>query len=255
MSGSKLPLSVAIITYNEEDIIGRTLEAVHDIAQEIIVVDSHSTDRTREIAKAYGAKVFVEDWKGHVKQKNSALEKCTQEWILALDADEVVSEELKESIVSAIRYPQAEGYYLNRKTYYMGKFLEHTWQPEWRLRLVRKSACPTWTGQDPHDKLVIKGRTAKLEGFLYHYSFKDLKDHIFKSIAYAQRSAEVKFIAGEKASLLNLILNPVWAFIKIFLLKKGFLDGMRGLIASAVSSFYVFAKYAFLYEKQLKPKL
>jgi glycosyltransferase involved in cell wall biosynthesis len=151
----KLPLSVALITYNEEDIIGRTLESVRDIASEIVVVDSHSTDRTREIAESYGAKVFVEEWKGYGEQKNSAMRKCSQEWILFLDADEVLSEELKESIRKEIWNPKADGYMINRRTYYLGKPLRYTWQPEWRLRLVSVKAEPLWVG-NIHERLELR---------------------------------------------------------------------------------------------------
>ena len=126
----RLPLSVSLISLNEEDNIGRTLESIKDIASEIVVVDSHSTDKTREMAKGYSARVFEEDWKGYVDQKNSALDKCTREYILSLDCDEIVSSDLKESIIRAVRDREADGYYINRKTCYLGRFLEHTWQPE-----------------------------------------------------------------------------------------------------------------------------
>ena len=174
----KLPLSVAIITYNEEDIIGRTLDSVKDIASEIIVVDSHSTDRTREIAQSYGAKVYVEDWKGYASQMNSALEKCTQEWILFLDADEVVSEQLKESIKKELKNPKADGYLINRQTYYLGKFLKYAWQPEYRLRLVNRKANPKWVRETHGYLIVISDRIKKLEGNLYHYSYKSMYNHI-----------------------------------------------------------------------------
>lgn len=248
----KLPLSVAIITYNEEDIIGRTLEAVKDIASEIVVVDSGSTDRTREIAESYGAKVYVEEWKGHVAQKNSALRKCTQEWILCLDADEVVSEGLKESIRNAINKPFAEGYYINRKTYYLGKLLEYAWQPEWRLRLVKRSASPIWKGINPHDYLDIEGRKKKLKGDLYHFSFKGLEDHIRKSLKYAKISSISMYKDGKRTGFFDIVARPIWAFIKIYLIKKGFLDGYRGFIVSVIGSFYTFMKYAFLLELDLK---
>ena len=248
----KLPLSVAIITYNEEDIIGRALEAVRDIASEIIVVDSHSTDRTREIAQAHGAKVYTEDWKGYAQQKNSALEKCTQEWVLFLDADEIVSEELKRSIKEELKDPQADGYMINRKTYYLGGFLEHVWQPEWRLRLVRRSADPVWKG-DIHEVLLIKGRTRKLKGDLYHFPYRGLKNQALKGVEFAQIDAKEKFKAGKKVSFTrDILLRPLWTFFKEFFLRKGFLEGRRGLILSLMASYYTFLKYSFLYELKLK---
>ncbi len=250
----KPSLSVALITYNEEDILSRTLEAVKDIASEIVVVDSHSTDRTREIAQSFGARVYVEDWKGHVAQKNSALEKCRGEWILFLDADEEVSPDLRNSIREAIRNPEFDGYMINRRTYYLGSFLRYTWQPEWRLRLVKRSADPRWEGRDPHDVLRIKGSVGKLRGDLYHYSFRSLEDHLLKSVRYAKISAQEKHRRGERATVQDLLLRPCWTFFKLLFLKGGVRDGVRGFIASAVSAFYTFMKYAFLLEMDLREK-
>ncbi|NPA40818.1 MAG: glycosyltransferase family 2 protein [Aquificae bacterium] len=245
---SKLPLSVAIITYNEEDIIGRTLEAVKDIASEIIVVDSHSTDRTREIAKSYGAKVYVEDWKGYAGQKNSALEKCTQEWILFLDADEVVSEELKESIKRELQNPKADGYLINRRTYYLGKLLKYTWQPEWRLFLVKRSSNPRWEGE-PHARLTIKSTNIKkLRGDLIHFPYKNIREHFSKSLNYAYQTALYYKSKGKKFHIYNLLVNPVWAFTREYILGLAFLDGIRGFIIGFSYFFSTFAKYIYLWE-------
>ena len=247
----KLPLSVAIITYNEEDIIGRTIESVKDIAKEIIVVDSHSTDRTREIARDLGAKVFEEDWKGYSAQKNSALEKCTQEWVLFIDADEVVSEELKESIIKELSFPTADGYMINRRTYYLGDFLRYAWQPEWRLRLVRKSANPRWVG-DTHEKLLIDSvNIKKLKGDLLHFTYKSLKHQMIKTVEFAFYAAEGKSNTQVKF-FRDIVLRPIWAFFRTFILKKGLLDGKKGFIIAASACMYTFMKYSFLYEKNLK---
>ncbi len=245
---NKYPFSVAIISFNEEKDIKKTLESIRDIAAEIIVVDSHSTDRTREIAEALGAKVFEEDWKGYVGQKNSALQKCTQEWILSLDCDEVVTPELKSSIIDAISNPVADGYLINRKTVYLGRPLNYAWQPEWKLRLVRKSSMPQWEGYDVHETLKIKGKTEKLQGYLLHYSYKDLHDHFTKLVKYARLSAQSYQKIGRRFSFLKLVFNPLGAFIKQFIIKRGFLDGFRGLIVAFSSFFYVFLKYLFLWE-------
>ena len=126
MELNKLPLCVAIITFNEEENIARTLESIADIASEVIIVDSNSSDRTVAIAKEFGAEIFIEGWKGHIKQKNSALIKCNQPWILSLDADEVVSPELKLAIIEKIINSEADGYYINRKTHYLGKLMNHS---------------------------------------------------------------------------------------------------------------------------------
>lgn len=245
---NKYPLSVAIVSFNEERNIKKTIEGIKDIASQIIVVDSHSTDRTREIAKDFGAEVFEEDWKGYVDQKNSALQKCTQEWILSLDCDEVVTPELKSSIIDAISNPVADGYLINRKTVYLGRPLNYAWQPDWKLRLVKKSAMPRWGGYDPHDSLKIDGKLKKLQGDLLHYSYKDLHDHLTKLVRYAMLGAQSYQKIGRRFSFLKLIFHPIGAFMKQLIIKRAFLDGFRGLIVAMSSFIYVFLKYLFLWE-------
>ena len=246
----KLPLSVAVISYNEEDNIGKTLSAVSDIVSEIIVVDSGSTDRTVEIAKSLGAKVFVEEWKGFREQKNSALKKCSQEWILFLDCDEVVSEELKKSIIDAVKQPFADGYMINRKTVYLGKPLNYAWQPDWNLRLVKKNANPRWEGGDIHEYLVIDGKVSKINGFLYHYSYRDIKDHFTKVVNYSYIAAQEMYKKGKKFKMRKIFLNPLASFIREYILKKGFLDGTRGLIVAVSATYYSFLKYIYLWEME-----
>jgi len=244
----KLPLSVGIITFNEEENLPRTLEAIKDIADEIVILDSFSTDNTVEIAKKYGAKVYQEKWKGFRDQKNSLLKKCNNEWILFLDADEVVSEELKRNIVKELKNPSADGYMIDRLTFYLGKFLKHVWRPDWNLRLVKKSANPRWEGENIHEYLVIDGKVKKLKGYLYHYTYKNLQEHFSKSIKYAKLSAEIYHKKGKKFKLHKVIFNPIWAFFRIYFINLGFLDGLRGL-AIAISYFTsTFLKYMFLWE-------
>lgn len=249
---SKLPLSISLISFNEEKNIGRTLDSIKDIANEIILVDSRSTDKTVEIAKNYGVKVFIEEWKGHIAQKNSALAKCNQEWILMLDCDEVVSNELKDEIIKAINNNEYSGYQINRRTFYLGKLLKYSWQPDWNLRLARKSANPRWEGYDPHDKLIIQSKTSKLKGDLIHYSYSGILHHFQKTINYAKISAESYHKNGKKFRLLNLFVNPIFAFFRLYILHKGFLDGFRGFIAAFSSFFYTFLKYLFLWELEKK---
>jgi len=245
----RLPLSVAIISFDEEDNIRRTLEAVRPIASEIVVVDSHSTDRTREIARELGARVFEEDWKGHIAQKNSALEKCTQPWILALDCDEVVSPGLREAIVGALRQPAADGYLINRRTIYLGRPLRHMWQPDWKLRLVHREAGPVWGGYDPHDSLSISGRSEKLRGgFLDHYSYRDLDDHFRRMVTYARTSARSYHERGRRSGPAAIVLRPLAAFLSAWIVRRGFLDGVPGLIAASSTFVSVLLKYCFLWE-------
>jgi glycosyltransferase involved in cell wall biosynthesis len=244
-----LPLSVSMISFNEEANILRTIEAVREMASEIIVVDSHSTDATREIAIRAGAYVFEEDWKGHIAQKNSALDKCTQPWILALDCDEVVSPKLRAAIVAALQTPRADGYMVNRRTVYLGRTLRHMWQPDWKLRLVRRDANPAWGGYDPHDSLRIDGRTAKLHGgFLEHYSYRDLEDHFRRLLSYARISAMSYHERGKRSGVGEILVSPAAAFFKALLVKGAILDGAPGLIAAGSTYVSVFVKYCFLWE-------
>lgn len=248
-------LSIAIISFNEEDNIGRTLEAVKDIAGEIIIVDSYSDDRTVEIAEGYKATVFQEKWKGHIKQKNSALEKCTSDYILALDCDEVLTEELREEIREVLQNPEYAGYTLQRKTWYLGRLLNHAWQPDRKLRLVQRSAKPYWSGYDPHDVLFVVGKTADLKNYLIHYSYKNIEDHFKKTVNYTRITAESLYEKGKKFKFHKLLLNPVFAMFKHLVLKPSWLDGIPGLIAAFSAVVTVFLKYAFLWELQNKEKV
>ena len=246
----RLPLSVSLISYNEEENLARTLGSIVGIASEIIVVDSHSTDKTREIATAYGSNVYVENWKGFIEQKNSALEKCTQERVLCLDCDEVVSEGLKYSIIDAVMKNKYSGYSINRRTFYLGKLLKYSWQPDYNLRLVKKKANPVWGGYEPHASLDIREETSKLKGDLIHYTYSSFDDHIKKLINYAETVSESYYKKGKKFRLYNLIFNPFFTFIKKYILKLGVLDGSRGFITSLSSFIYVFLKYSFLWERE-----
>ncbi len=247
----KLPLSVAIITFNEEENLPAALEAIKDIAQEIIVVDSHSTDKTREIAHSYGAKVYEEDWKGYREQKQSALDKCSQPWILSLDADEVVTTELKKSIAKAIDQGQAQGYFINRRTVFLGRPLRYALYPDAQLRLVQSSANPRWTGGKVHELLKVDGKTTRLKGDILHYSYRDLNDFILRLNKYARLWAEDAAARGKRPGIRRLLLSPLMAFVKNYFFKLGFLDGMRGLIISCAMAHYSLLKAFYLWERRL----
>lgn len=250
----KLNLSISLISLNEEDNLLKTLEAIADIATEIILVDSGSNDSTVRIAESFGAKVFIEEWKGYVEQKNSALSKCTQRWILALDCDEVITPELRRSIIEVVQNDKKFAYELNRVTFYLGKKMKYSWRPDWKLRLVRRDCNPRWSGISPHDKLFVDCPIKKLKGELLHFSYKDLKDHFLKTVNYSRISAESYKAIGKKFCYHNLLLNPAFSFFKLYFLNFGFLDGLRGLIAAISSALSSFLKYAFLWEHYLNEK-
>ena len=251
----KLPISIALITYNEELNLARTLSCVSDWADEIIIIDSHSTDKSTEIARSFNSKLYIEDWKGFSNQKNSALAKCTNNWILFLDSDEVVSDELKDNIINAISNPLYNGYYINRKTFYLGKLLNYAWQPDSKLRLVNKIGNPLWKGELIHEALFVEGNTENISGDLIHYSYKNIYHHFIKTIEYAQMSANSYYKIGNNFKISNLLFNPFIAFIRLYIINKGIFDGVRGFIAAMSSMIGTFLKYAFLYELEINNKL
>ncbi len=243
-----LNLSVALIVYNEEERLAKTLESIKDIASEIIVIDSNSTDNTCAIAESYGAKIYNEEWRGFVDQKNSLTKKCTKEYILYLDADEVVGYELKKAIIDAVMSGKSDGCYIRRKTHYLGRLLNYSWQKDEKLRLVKSSANPLWVGEIVHEELKINGRISHLAGYIIHYSYRDIDDHFKRTIRYAHLSAESYYKKGKKFKLSKMIFSPFIAFVKIYIIKGGFLDGIPGFIAGVSAYVYGFLKYAFLWD-------
>ncbi|RUM30716.1 MAG: glycosyltransferase family 2 protein [Aquifex sp.] len=246
-------LSVLIRTKNEIENIERAINSVKSLAQEIIVVDDGSIDGTVEKAKSLGAKVFTAKTNSTFAEKlNYGINLCRNEWIFVLDADEEVSEELKNSIISELKNPKFKAYEVTRKTYYLGKFLNHSWYPEWRLRLFKKGTV--YFEGEIHEKPVYKGKIGRLKGDLYHYSFKSLKHQYLKNVNYAYGMALSLFKKGKRFKFYNLIFNPIWSFTKVFFLKLGFLDGSRGFLVAVSAFIYTFLKYLFLLELELKEK-
>ncbi len=246
-----ISLSVVIIAYNEEKNIGRCLDSVNGIADEIVVLDSFSTDLTREICETKGAKFFQHKFDGHIEQKNRAITYASFPYILSLDADEALSEELKRSIAEVKKSWQHDGYYMNRLTNYCGKWIRHCgWYPDRKLRLW-DSRKGKWGGMNPHDKYeMFEGDkvTGFLKGDILHYSYYTLEDH-YKQVEYFSTiSAKAHFASGRKASLLHLYLSPVVKFIHGYLIRLGLLDGAAGFTISRISAFASYLKYRKLRE-------
>lgn len=247
-----LPLTVAIVCKDSDRTIARTLEAVAGWASEILAVDSGSTDTTLELLEKHGATIVHSDWLGHVKTKQKALDACSQPWVLCLDSDESPDETLKASIAAVINRNDdavAAGT-LNRKVWYRGRFLNHAWQPERRLRLVRKGAA-AWGGIDPHDKLIVasgKGRAVDLAGTLRHDSFVTFGDQLRKDAGYAELMAANLYAAGKRSSRLRLITSPAGAFAKQIIIKQAWRDGTAGWLAAAATAASTLHKHARLLE-------
>jgi glycosyltransferase involved in cell wall biosynthesis len=242
-------LSIVIITFNEEHNIARCINSVKEIADEIVVLDSFSTDKTVEIATALGAKVFTHTFDGHIQQKNRAITYAKYPHILSLDADEALDEKLKISIALIKNNWQFEGYYLNRKTYYCGQWINHCgWYPDKKLRLW-DSRKGLWGGINPHDKYELLDKNAEtgyLKGDILHYSYYKIEEHKKQAEKFAIISANAFYQRGKKSNLFLKFTAPVWKFIHTYIIKLGFLDGYFGLRICLISAKAVFTKHNLL---------
>jgi glycosyltransferase involved in cell wall biosynthesis len=247
-------LSICIITLNEEANLARTLESVKALADEIIVVDSGSTDSTVTIAQSYGAKVFVEPWKGFAAQKNSALAKAAGEWILSLDADEEVSPELAAGIKSVLKSGKIPGefdaYTMNRRNMYLGRWIKHSgYYPDPKMRLVKRELAE-FELRAVHEDMKKLPRTGHLKGDLVHHAYPTLESFIEHANRYSSLGAGM-VVAERKVgfSFLNIVLRPLVRFIYMYFFRLGFLDGREGLLVLMTHASYVSWKYAKAWEK------
>lgn len=239
-------LSVVIITFNEEKNIARCLESVKDIADEIVVLDSFSKDKTKQICETYGVKFFEHAFDGHIQQKNRAISYSSNPHILSLDADEALDETLRNSIKKVKQNWTHDGYYMNRLTNYCGHWVKHcNWYPDTKLRLW-DSSKGSWTGINPHDKYELREgdkNTKHLKGDILHYSYYTQQDH-YKQVEYFTNIASKAYVeAGKKAPFYKLFVNPVAKFIDHYILHLGFLDGKAGYLISRISAYAAYLKY------------
>ncbi|MGB2867158.1 MAG: glycosyltransferase family 2 protein [Bacteroidota bacterium] len=242
-------LSAVVITKNEERNIRECLSTL-DWVDEIIVVDGGSTDRTVSLAKKSTKKVYVRPWKGYGSAKNYAQSKAKGEWILWLDADERVTSDLREEIEGTLKSSTAEvsGFDMPRKAFFLGKWIKHCgWYPGRVTRLFRRSSGK-FTEDRVHERLLIQGKTLSLREDLLHYTDPNLFHYFDKFNRYTSFAAEDLQNQGRRFSYATLLLNPFWVFVKMYILKRGFLDGIQGFILCVLSSCYVFTKYAKLWE-------
>ncbi|MCW9005709.1 MAG: glycosyltransferase family 2 protein [Gammaproteobacteria bacterium] len=241
-------ISVAIICKNEEKRIRQCLESVK-WADEIVLVDSGSTDRTLEIAKEFTDKIFVNtDWQGFGPQKKRAVDYAKNDWVLALDSDEVVSEELRNEIISAVnRVDEKTVFRLNRLTYFCGKFIKHSgWHPDRIVRLFNKKHYQ-YNDAFVHEAVECKGaKIVDLKSKLLHYQMDSLEDYIDKRNRYAKQWAEAQFVKGRKTNLLEIFVRCFFAFFRHYIIRLGLLDGYHGLMIAVIQMQYTFNKYNFL---------
>ena len=249
-------LSAVVITWNEENNIGRCIDSLRHVADEIIVLDSYSTDNTVAIAREKGAIVKQENFTGYIEQKNKALQLTTHDYVLSLDADEVLSKELIDSILEAKKEFKHVAYFMNRYNNYCGRFIKHgLWYPNQKLRLFDKRIA-SWGGMNPHDKIELReNKTAKfLQGDILHFGFATINAHMQRNQELSSIAAWSLFEEGKKQYSPKIVLSPVWSFFNGYFLRLGFLDGYYGLIIASLTANQSYLKYQKLRRLQKQNK-
>ncbi len=251
-------ISACIISYNEENDIAGCIDSV-TWCDEVVVVDAFSEDRTTEIARDQGAKVIQNRWTGHVAQKNFALKAARGEWVIAVDCDERVTSKLREAILDRLdSIREDSGYFISRKTFYLGRWLEHGgWFPEWRLRLFRRKRG-RWDGIDPHDTVRVEGRTGRIPpggrgidaAVILHYPFGGLSHQLKVLDRYTEIQAGELFRSGRRVGPTDFAIRPPWRFLWTYVLRMGFLDGIAGFHMAFNHAYAAYMKYARLWEIQ-----
>lgn len=249
-----MQISAVIITYNEAEKIASAIESVR-WADEILVVDSESTDRTREIAESLGAKVITQKWLGFSKQKQLAVDEAQNNWVFSLDADEIVSEELKKEILSLKNSTKdlADGYKIPRLSFYLDRPVRHGgWYPDWQLRFFNRQKG-RWKDVVIHESVEINGKIEKLKGDLLHYSVENARHH-HQMIGerYAPLAAQQMFERGRRTSQLKIATVGLTTFLQTYFLKLGFLDGLAGFSIARFAAHHAFLKHLMLWELQQK---
>ncbi len=243
-------ISAVIITFNEERNISRCIDSVKDIADEILVADSYSTDKTKQICIEKGVRFVEHAFEGHIEQKNWAITQATNRYVLSLDADEALNDPLRKSILEVKNNWTHDGYSFNRLTNYCGKWIRHCgWYPDVKLRLWNsEKGC--WDGENPHDKYMMdEGATIKhLEGDLLHYSFYTIAQHVAQVNKFTDISSNTLFKKGKKASFIKIFFAPKWKFFRDFIFKGGFADGYYGYVICKISAHAKYLKYSKLRE-------
>ncbi len=241
-----IQLSAVIITYNESENIEACINALHAVADEIIVIDSYSTDNTRELAEKMGAKVYLNHFEGFGTQKAFAISKASFDWILSVDADEVLSPELQASILKEKANPEYDGYYVKILTNYCGKWIRHCgWYPQTKLRLLNRNKGYI-NSNKVHEGFEMSNKSAKtctLNGDLLHHSYKNLSAHTRKIQLYTELAAKNSAEKGRNISLLKLFFGPKWTFFYHYIIRLGILDGYWGYILCKNISYESFMKY------------
>ena len=246
-----IKLSGIVITYNEERNIEECIRSLINVTDEIVIVDSFSTDRTKTICESFGVKFIEQEFLGYVEQKNFALTKASYDYIISLDGDESLSTELQNSILQLKSNWVYDGYYCNRFNNFCGQWIKYSdWYPNKKLRIFNRSKAH-WTGMNPHDHIKLKDSSAKighLKGDILHITYQSYTEFNEKTEYFSTIAAKAYFDQGKKAPIWKIIFNPTWAFFKAYVLRLGFLDGFNGFMICYQTGHITFLKYAKLRE-------
>ncbi len=250
MTTGRAGLSVAVITLNEERNIGGCLDSV-TWADEIVVCDSGSQDRTLEIAAGYGARTFRDPWRGFAGHKNLAVERCGKDWVLVLDADERVPDPLRREIEDVLRAAgPADGYSVGRRNYFLGAWIRHGgWYPDRTVRLFRNGRG-RFQPRAVHECVEVAGAVGALREPLDHHTYVSVNDFLQRMARYADLAGGEMYAAGKRCGVVDVTLRPVWTFLRMYVLQRGCLDGWRGLLLAGLYACYTLAKYAALWERE-----
>ena len=250
LKSKKIPVSACIIAKNEAGRIERCLESLKDFDEIVIVIDSASNDETESIARSFGCNVHIEDWKGFGPQKQSAIEKCSNDWVLIIDADEAVPGETAEKISEIMeKCPEARAYAFPRKNIFHGKWMKRgDWWPDWQVRLVDRRYGRF--GSVIHERWATEGKESKIDRPIEHYSFTDYSSMLKTMDRYSSIIAQDLFSKGTRANALMPVFHAFWMFIRIYFVKKGFLEGFDGFVMALLKAGGSFFKYAKLLEIQ-----
>ena len=238
-----MTLTVSIITLNEEKNLERTLKSVQDFADEIVIVDSGSTDKTEEIAKKFGAKFVYQEWLGYGVQRNKAIDLATSDWVLNIDADEEISPELAKRIKAIKENSRYKVYKINFMSVCFNKKIKHGgWSNSYRIRLFRKDSG-RFNENSVHEEFKTTQEIAKLHKYIYHHTYSDLADYFDRFNKYTTLGAIEYYKKGKKASIISIVLSPIYKFLRMYIVRLGFLDGLEGLLLATTSSLYTMVKY------------
>jgi glycosyltransferase involved in cell wall biosynthesis len=253
-----IKLSGVIITFNEDKNIKKCLQSLVNVVDEIVVIDSYSTDNTKSICSTYNVKFIEQKFLGYVEQKNFALTQASNDFIVSLDGDEALSETLQKSIIALKNNWNFNGYYCNRFNNFCGQWIKHSdWYPNKKLRVFDKRKAQ-WKGINPHDTIVLNDtndKTGNLKGDILHWTYQTYSEFNQKTEYFSTIAAKAYYDLGKKAPFWKIVFNPTWAFFKAYVLRLGFLDGLNGFVICIQTANITFLKYTKLKELIKNKKL